>query len=365
MMTFKSMSTHQEHMLRQDRLVYDLSIFGNATPANKKYEADVPGLTIFRTQGHTAEADAVESMTWTAPVDNSGGNSKFGILLNLDQDKADKVYSVKLTQLSALSTSSPPPMGSLGPYAIVASSTVTNTGASVVTGDLALSPGSSVTGFPPGTVSGTQHIADAAAAQAQIDLTAAYNNLVARPSTSDLTGQNLGGLTLTPGVYTFSTSAQLTGTLILDGQGDAGATWVFQIGSTLTTASSAVVSLINSASAANVFWQVGSSATIGSSTTFKGSIFAQASITVNTSASIQGRALARTGAVTLDTNAVTVTSSPSSVVLVLTGPNNSSGAYLTPLGNIAIEVSATGLNLSTSDIAFELEVDYRLRRGNL
>lgn len=164
-------------------------------------------------------------------------------------------------------------------FAVLGGSTVTNTGSSVVNGDLGLSPGTSVTGFPPGIVSGTMHVADSAAASAQTSLTTAYNDATSQSCDTDLTGQDLGGLTLTPGVYCFSTSAQLTGTLTLDAQGDPSAVFIFKTGSTLTTASSSRVNLINSAQSCNVFWRVGSSATLGSSTIFTGNIIALTSIT--------------------------------------------------------------------------------------
>lgn len=199
-----------------------------------------------------------------------------------------------------------PDLGAAAPFASLAGSTLTNTGASVLTGDLGLSPGTSVTGFPPGTVTGTQHINDATAAQAKLDTTAAYNDLAGRTPTANLTGQDLGTLTLNAGIYKFNTSAQLTGTLVLDGQNNPNAVFVFQMGSTLTTAAASVVSLINGASADNVFWQVGSSATIGTTTDMQGTIIAQASITMNTGATLTGRTLAQTGAVTLDTNDITV-----------------------------------------------------------
>jgi hypothetical protein len=200
-----------------------------------------------------------------------------------------------------------PYLGSnLIPFAVLGGSTVTNTGASVVTGDLGVSPGSAVTGFPPGTVTGTIHAADATAAAAQVDLTTAFNTLTSQPCGFDLTGTDLGGLTLTPGVYCFSTSAQLTGTLTLNALGDPNAVWVFRIGSTLTTASGSAVAFVNgsSANSCGVEWRVGSSATLGTGTGFSGNILAQDSITLTTGANMMGRALARTGAVTLDTNNV-------------------------------------------------------------
>jgi len=192
-------------------------------------------------------------------------------------------------------------------FAVLGGSTVTNTGPSVITGDLGVGPGTAVTGFPPGLVlaPGTVHAADAVALQAQTETTTAYNLLAGLPATGTLTGQDLGGRTLLPGVYFFANSAQLTGTLTLDGQGDPNATFVFQIGSTLTTASSSSVVFVNGATQQEVYWQVGSSATLGTATQFAGNILALTSISFGTGASIScGRALARNGAVTLDTNSI-------------------------------------------------------------
>lgn len=199
-----------------------------------------------------------------------------------------------------------PPLGTTSTFAVLGGSTVTNTGSSVLTGDLGVWPGLAITGFPPGTVTGTTHAGDAVAQQAQSDLTTAYNNLAGQACGTDLTSQNLGGMTLTPGVYCFSTSAQLTGTLTLDALGNPGAVFIFQIGSTLTTASSSVVQVINGGSSCNVFWQVGSSATLGATSQVAGSILALQSITLTTSASVSGQLLARNGAVTLDTGTVSV-----------------------------------------------------------
>ncbi|HYX22901.1 MAG TPA: IPTL-CTERM sorting domain-containing protein [Thermoanaerobaculia bacterium] len=212
----------------------------------------------------------------------------------------------------------------LSSFAVLGGSTVTNTNTpTIVNGDLGVSPGSAVTGFPPGIVTGgTIHAADAVAAQAQSDLTTVYTNLANRSCDTDLTGQDLGGKTLTPGVYCFSTSAQLTGTLTLDAQGNSNAAFIFKIGSTLTTASASSVLLINSASSCGVFWQVGSSATLGTGTALAGNIVALTSVTLNTGASVTGRVLARNGAVTLDNSHVTVCSGgpglPISVVAVPT-----------------------------------------------
>jgi len=199
-------------------------------------------------------------------------------------------------------------LGTAAAYGVLAGSTVTNTGATIVSGNLGVSPGTAVTGFPPGVVvpPGVIHSADASAAQAQADLTTAYNAVAGTATLVDLTGTDLGGLTLTPGVYGFSSSAQLTGTLTLDAQGNPNALFLFKIGTSLTTASGSSVAVINGGSGCNAYWQIGSSATLGTGTSFLGNILALASITMNTGASLGGRALARNGAVTLEGNAVTV-----------------------------------------------------------
>jgi hypothetical protein len=202
-----------------------------------------------------------------------------------------------------------PPLGVASTFGVVGASTVTNTGPTVVNGDLGLSPGTSVTGFPPGIVNGTIHIADAVALAAQNDITTAYNLLAGQACNVNLTGIDLGGLTLTPGAYCFSSSAQLTGTLTLDGLGNPGSVWVFQIGSSLTTASGSSVVFINGGQPCGAFWQVGSSATLGTTTSFGGNILALASVTATTGATSSGAFFTRTHAVTLDTNIVNVVGS--------------------------------------------------------
>jgi len=198
----------------------------------------------------------------------------------------------------------------LSTFAILAGSTVTNVGSSVINGNVGLSPGDSVTGFfPPGIVNVPYEISigDEVAIQAQIDLVSAYNSYSSRPTTATLTGTDLGGLVLAPGVYAYATSAQLTGTLTLDGLGNSASRFIFKIGTTLTTASSSVVALINEAQGANVFFIVGSSATLGSNSVFVGNIMALSSITLNSGASINcGSALAQNGAVTLISNTISV-----------------------------------------------------------
>lgn len=198
-------------------------------------------------------------------------------------------------------------LGTSNHFAVLAGQAVTNTGSSVLLGDVGVNPGTAVTGFPPGlVVGGTIHSADAVSLQAQADNTAGYGVLAGQLCTQDMTGTDLGGLTLTAGTYCFSSSAQLTGTLTLDAAGDPNAAFVFQIGSTLTTASNSSVALINGAQTCNVYWQVGSSATVGTTSTFVGNILALTSITLTTGATVVGRALAQNGAVTLDSNIITL-----------------------------------------------------------
>jgi len=204
-----------------------------------------------------------------------------------------------------------PNIGTAGNYAVLGAATVTNTGPSWITGQVGLSPGTSITGFTqesgPGT-SGHQDIANGASGQAMIDLNTAYLSAAGATTTANLTGDLGGRSPLVAGTYKYSSSAGLTGTLVLDGGGSTTNLWIFQIGSTLTTASSSRVTLINGAQPCDVFWQVGSSATLGTSTTFVGNILANTSITMTTGATLNGRALAgavtSSGAVTLDTNRI-------------------------------------------------------------
>jgi hypothetical protein len=197
------------------------------------------------------------------------------------------------------------PLGTADSFAVLGGSSVTNTGPSVISGDLGVSPGTPVSGFPPGSVTaGAVHAADAVALQAKNDLVTAYNDAAGRGSTATISA-DLAGSTLTPGVYTSASSLGLSGALTLDARGDPSATFVFQAGSTLNAGSGSRVLLIGGAQACNVFWQVGSSATIGTTSTFVGNIMALTSISLTTGATLNGRALARNGAVTLDTNTIT------------------------------------------------------------
>jgi type VI secretion system secreted protein VgrG len=227
----------------------------------------------------------------------------FVLLLSLSMTYL--TYNVFARSLAAVA----PGLGTASSFAVLGGSTVTNTGFTVIYGDLGVSPGLSITGFPPGIVvpPGTIHAGDAVAQQAQTDVTTAFNALGSQACDVNLTGQDLGGLTLTPGVYCFDSSAGLTGALTLNAQGNANSVFVFQIGSALTTASNSSVLMTNSGSACNVFWKVGSSATLGTNTSFQGNILAQTSITLNTGANIVcGRALAQTGAVTMDDNNISM-----------------------------------------------------------
>ncbi len=192
----------------------------------------------------------------------------------------------------------------IGNFSVLAGSTVTNTGPTTVSGNVGVSPGTAITGFPPGTAGGTIQSSDGATDQAQIALAAAYEDAAGRSGGKTLAG-DLAGQTLTSGVYTSTSSLENSGAVTLDAQGNPNAVFIFQIGSTLTTASGSHVILVNGASACNVFWQVGSSATLGTGSVFNGNILALASITVTTGVTLNGSALARTGAVTLDDDVIT------------------------------------------------------------
>jgi len=195
-----------------------------------------------------------------------------------------------------------PVLGSAATYGILAGSTVTCVTGGTINADVGVSPGSTTTGFPPCVITGTRNLANAAAAQAQLDLTTAYDYLAGRPCGTVVTPADLGGRTLPPGIYCTASSMAVTGTVTLDGGGNANAVWVFQMGSTLTTGTTANIALIGGAQAKNVWWQVGSSATLGTGTTFRGNILALTTITLVDNATMLGRALARNGAVSLGTN---------------------------------------------------------------
>ncbi len=228
-------------------------------------------------------------------------------------------------------------LGTAKSYSVLAGSTVTNTGDTVLGGDLGVSPGTAVTGFPPSRTLGTIHAADAAASQAQSDLTTAYNDAAGRSAGTALSGELGGQPPLVAGVYTASSAALLTGTLTLDGQTDPSSVFIFQIGSSLTTAVGSTVALVNGAQACNVFFQVGSSATLGVNSTFVGTILALTSVTVGSGATVEGRALARNGAVTLNDNTFT----SSACVAASPGPSATPSVSVSPTLSASPSVTAT------------------------
>jgi hypothetical protein len=197
-------------------------------------------------------------------------------------------------------------LGATSTLAVLAGASITSTGATVVTGDMGLSPGSSIGGFPPGILNGVQNINNDISAQAKLDLTALYNDLAGRTATDIVTlSGNIGGLTLTPGLYKSTSSLAISsGDLTFDAKGNANAVFIIQIATTLTTTSARKVILAGGAVASNIFWQVGSSATFGTTSVMKGTVIAMQSITMNTGATIDGRVLARTGSITLAGNTI-------------------------------------------------------------
>ena len=214
------------------------------------------------------------------------------------------ILAIGATAAQTASAAGPPAvgLGTATSFAVLAGAGITNTGPTTINGDAGTYPTTTETGFGSVTITGTNHAGDAVTQGAKTDLVTAYNTAAGSGPTIPIAG-NLGGQTLVPGVYNSASSIGLTGALTLSG----GSTdvWIFQAGSTLTTASGSSVVLIGGAQSCNVFWQIGSSATIGTGSAFKGTIIALSSITVTTGATIDGRALARNGAVTLDTNTIT------------------------------------------------------------
>ncbi len=253
-------------------------------------------------------------------------------------------------------------LGTADSFAILAGSGVTNTGPTVINGDLGTCPTPAITGFPPGTVNGATHANDAVACKAKDDLVTAYNDAAGRaPNTTFPGATDLGGTTQVPGVYRTPTSFAITGTLTLNGQGDPNAVFIFQAGSTLITAVNSRVSLINGMQACNVFWQVGSSATLGVGSSFVGTIMALTSITANTDATVQGRLLARNGATTLDSNTVTRTAcaAPATTTTTVAGATTTTtvagattttvaGATTTTVAGATTTTGAPGASTSTT-----------------
>lgn len=243
-------------------------------------------------------------------------------------------------QQSPAFAATPVGLGTATSYSVLAGTTVTNTGLTTLQGDLGVSPGSAITGFPPGVSTGAVHAADAVALQAQSDVITAYNNAAGQPLNTSVSG-DLVGLTLTEGVYNSTSSLALSGRLTLDGQGNPNSVFVFQAASTLITASASSIVLINGARACNVFWQVGSSATLGTASHFKGTILALTSITVQTGTTVEGRALARNGQVSLDTNVFTSASCTST-------PSTSPPATATPTPTPTTTQTATATATATA-----------------
>ncbi len=258
----------------------------------------------------TVTYDVSTQKATLTPTANLAANTTFTIMVTAG---AKDMGGVPVTPLQQTFTTGPCQGGgtqpvalcpNIGDFSVLAGTTVTNTGSSVVSGDVGVSPGTAVTGFPPGLVGGTIHIADGAASLAQATLTAGYIDAAGRSGGTSVAG-DLVGQTLTAGVYTSTSSLAESGDLTLDAQGNPDAVFIFQIASTLTTGSGSHIVLANGAKACNVFWQVGSSATLGTNSVFKGNIMALTSITITTGVNLEGRALARNGAVTLDTDVIT------------------------------------------------------------
>jgi hypothetical protein len=249
---------------------------------------------------------------------------------------------------SALAATATVGLGTAASFSVLGGSTVTNTGPTTMFGDLGLSPGSSVTGAPH--VLGQTHVDDAVAIGAKNALTTSYNDAAGRPSNGSA-GTDLSGQTFLPGVRTASSSLLLSsGAVTLDAQGDPNAVFIFQIGSTLITGSSTTVALINGAQACNVFWQVGSSATLGTGTRFVGTIMASGNITANTAATIHGRLLAQTEAVNMDTNTITTSNCASSVTGTGGGTETTTPAEATALAaaTVLAETTASGTTVAPS-----------------
>jgi hypothetical protein len=280
----------------------DPSTITTSTFSLKQGATSVSGIATYAglTAAFNPASDFASNTTYTATI-TTGAKDLAGNALG-----SNFVWSFTTSTSASVCDQTTVALGSAAGFAVLAGSTVTNIGGTTVTGDLGVSPGTAVTGFPPGTVVGTIHAGDSTGAGAIANLTIAYNDAAGRTLCPTTVAGNLGGLTLTPGLYKSTSGLEISsGDLTLDAQGDVNAVFIFQMASTLTTATGLHVILAGGAKASNVFWQVGSSATLGTNSAFVGTIMADQSISLNTGATLDGRALARIGAVTLDTNSVT------------------------------------------------------------
>ena len=299
----------------------NLAAGATCVPLNQKiqvtFDEQMDSLTInsstFMIEGVAGAVtyDVVGQMATFTPSANLAANTTFTITVTTGaKDMGGVALAVPFHQTfttGPCQSGGVPPVALcpfIGGFSVLAGSTVTNTGSTVVSGDVGVSPGTAVIGFPPGLASGAIHSADGAAAQSQIALTAAYIDAAGRSGSTAVAG-DLVGQTFTAGVYKSTSSLAVSGDVTLDAKGNPNAVFIFQIASTLTTGSGSHVVLTNGATACNVFWQVGSSATLGTFSMFKGNILALTSITITTGVNLEGRALARNGAVTLDTDVIT------------------------------------------------------------
>jgi type VI secretion system secreted protein VgrG len=220
-------------------------------------------------------------------------------------------------------------LGTAGSFAVLAGTGITNTGPTTITGDIGTFPTATITGLTSITLSGTNHAGDSVTQTAKTDLTTAYTTAAGEGPTTAV-GADLVGQTLKPGVYNSASAVGLSGVLTLDAAGDPNAVWVFQAGSTLITASGSKVVMLNGAQACNVYWQVGSSATLGTNSTFTGTILALTDISLQTGATVDGRVLARNGAVTMDTNTITRSACSTATSTPTTKPSTTATATPTP-----------------------------------
>ena len=254
--------------------------------------------------------DAANNRASFVPTNDLISNTLFtATIMTAAKDRSGNAlasnYVWNFSSSAAASVQLPVDLRSSADYAVISGSAVTNTGATHVTGDVGVSPGSSLGGFPPGIIVGAKHVNDIDANNAKLDLTTAYNDAAGRTLAPVSVAGNIGGMTLPPGLYKSTSGLAISsGDLTLDAKGNANAVWIFQIASTFTTTSGRKVILSGGAKAANVFWQVGTSATLGTTSVVKGTIMADQSVTMNTGASLEGRALARIAAVTLSGNTI-------------------------------------------------------------